>query len=176
MFYSELLFRLDFWKSSKPCHIGIHWIALTENSQMSTHVLGFQSFFRTYASFCIGQSNHQHKGFYPSSNASEYHLFDKLCSELQGGVHSPGRNGLVPVEMPCFPGTCCMSCRVRNWIRVQAVLGESHSVCVCPKSLPGHRHHCLHSLSQEGVWMSFWTLKPLKSTTQDTLFFLRGKC
>ena len=28
----------------KPCHVGIHWIALTEYSQMSTHLPGFQSF------------------------------------------------------------------------------------------------------------------------------------
>ena len=27
----------DLWKSSEPCHVGIHWIALTEYSQMSTH-------------------------------------------------------------------------------------------------------------------------------------------
>ena len=26
------------------CHVGIHWIALAEHSQMSTHVPGFQSF------------------------------------------------------------------------------------------------------------------------------------
>ena len=45
----------DFWKPSKPCHVGIHWIALAEYSQMSTHVPGFQSFFRFFASFCIGQ-------------------------------------------------------------------------------------------------------------------------
>ena len=36
--------RKDFWKPSKPCHIGIHWIALTEYSQMSTHITGFHSF------------------------------------------------------------------------------------------------------------------------------------
>ena len=35
-----------FWKSSKPCHVGIHWIALAEFSQMSTHVPRFQSFSR----------------------------------------------------------------------------------------------------------------------------------
>ena len=40
-----------FKKSSKPCHVGIHWIALAEYSQMSTHVPGFQSFFRFFASF-----------------------------------------------------------------------------------------------------------------------------
>ena len=33
-----------FWKPSKPCHIGIYWIALVEYSRMSTHMPGFQSF------------------------------------------------------------------------------------------------------------------------------------
>ena len=32
-----------FWKTSKPCHVGIHWIALAEYSQMSSHMPGFQS-------------------------------------------------------------------------------------------------------------------------------------
>ena len=27
----------DFWKTSKPCCVGIHWIALADYSQMSTH-------------------------------------------------------------------------------------------------------------------------------------------
>ena len=40
----------DFRKPSKPCHVGIHWTALTEYSQMSTHVPGFQSF---QSIFCI---------------------------------------------------------------------------------------------------------------------------
>ena len=35
----------DLWKTSKPCHVGIHWKALTEFSQMSTHMSWFQSFF-----------------------------------------------------------------------------------------------------------------------------------
>ena len=35
-------------KHSKPCHVGIHWIALAECSQMSTHVPGFQSFSRFF--------------------------------------------------------------------------------------------------------------------------------
>ena len=34
----------DFWKPSKPSHAGTHWIALAENSQMSTHVPGFSYF------------------------------------------------------------------------------------------------------------------------------------
>ena len=55
-----------FWKiknqKSKPCHVGIHWIALTEYSKMSTHLPGLQSFFRFFGIFCIGQIGQQHKG------------------------------------------------------------------------------------------------------------------
>ena len=55
--------RKDFRKSSRPCHVGIPWIALTEYPQMSTHVPGFQSYFNSFKSFCIGQISHQqHKG------------------------------------------------------------------------------------------------------------------
>ena len=42
--------RKDFRKSSKPCHVGIHWIGLAEYSQISTHVPGFQPF---SLGFCI---------------------------------------------------------------------------------------------------------------------------
>ena len=53
----------DFWKPSKPCHVGIHGIALAEHSQVNTHEPGFQSFFRLSASFCIDQiSGQPHKG------------------------------------------------------------------------------------------------------------------
>ena len=34
-----------FWKTSNPYHVGIHWIASTQYSRMSTHVPGFQTFF-----------------------------------------------------------------------------------------------------------------------------------
>ena len=37
--------RKYFWKPSKPCHVGIHWITLTEYSQMSTHMSGFMHYF-----------------------------------------------------------------------------------------------------------------------------------
>ena len=33
-------------KPFKPCHVGIHWIALAVYFQMSTHLPGFRSFFR----------------------------------------------------------------------------------------------------------------------------------
>ena len=54
----------DFRNPPKPCHVGIHWIALTEYSQMSTHIPGFRSFFSFFGSFCIGIiSPQQHKGW-----------------------------------------------------------------------------------------------------------------
>ena len=46
----------DFWKPSKPCHVGIHLIALAEYSQMSTHVPGFHHFCRFFASFYLATS------------------------------------------------------------------------------------------------------------------------
>ena len=48
-----------FWKPSKPCHAGVHLIAVPECSQMSTHLPVFQSFLRFFASFCIGQISYQ---------------------------------------------------------------------------------------------------------------------
>ena len=44
--------RKYIWKPSKPCHVGIYWVALAEYSKMSTHVPGFRSFFIFFASFC----------------------------------------------------------------------------------------------------------------------------
>ena len=60
---SKALGRKDCFKPSKPCHVGIHWIALAEYSQMSNHVPGFESLFRFSVSLCNGQISHlQHKG------------------------------------------------------------------------------------------------------------------
>ena len=42
-------------KPSKPCHVGIHWIALAEYSQMSTHLPGFQSIFRFLHHFVLAK-------------------------------------------------------------------------------------------------------------------------
>ena len=49
--YTEATFAQGhkyFRKPSKPCHVGIYWIPLTEYSRVSTHVAGFQSFFRGF--------------------------------------------------------------------------------------------------------------------------------
>ena len=59
LFSSKAQEQKDLWDPSKPCHFGIYWIALTEYSQMSTHVPGFQSFFRGFALFCISQISQQ---------------------------------------------------------------------------------------------------------------------
>ena len=48
--------NLDF---SKPCNVDIHWIALAEYSQMSTHMPGVLSFLSFFALFCIGKIIHQ---------------------------------------------------------------------------------------------------------------------
>ena len=45
----------NFRKPSKPCHVGTHWKALAEYSQMSSHLPGFQSFFQVSASFCLAE-------------------------------------------------------------------------------------------------------------------------
>ena len=39
-----------FWKPSKPRLVGIHWKALVEYFQMSTHLPGFRWLFRVFAS------------------------------------------------------------------------------------------------------------------------------
>ena len=47
--------RKYFGKPSNPCHVGIHWIALAEYSQMSIHVPGFQSFLRILHYFVLAK-------------------------------------------------------------------------------------------------------------------------
>ena len=44
---------LVFFKTSEPCHVGIHWIDLADYSPMSTHVLGFQSFFLCFLHYVV---------------------------------------------------------------------------------------------------------------------------
>ena len=45
---SKLQGRKYFRKPLKPCHVGIHWKALTEYLHMSTHLPGFRSFLRVF--------------------------------------------------------------------------------------------------------------------------------
>ena len=41
--------------NSKPSFVGIHWIALAEHSQMTTHVPGFQSYFKFLHHFVLAK-------------------------------------------------------------------------------------------------------------------------
>ena len=55
--------KARFLKTICPYHVGIHWKALAEYSQMSTNFPEFQSFFSFFESFCIGKIiQQQHKG------------------------------------------------------------------------------------------------------------------
>ena len=46
----------EMWQLPKPCHVGTHWKALAEYSQVSTHLPGFQSFLRILYHFVLVKS------------------------------------------------------------------------------------------------------------------------
>ena len=52
---SEAQQRKDFRKSSKPCHVGIHWIVLAEYYQMSTNMPGFFVIFQVFHNFVMAK-------------------------------------------------------------------------------------------------------------------------
>ena len=58
--------KSHFFKLSKPGHVGTHWIALAEYSQMSTHVPGLRLFFR----YCVS-----------------FHINKIICSHFSGFLH-----------------------------------------------------------------------------------------
>ena len=88
----------DFWKPSKPCHVGIHWIALAEYSQMNTHMPVFQSFFRFFlhhfvlAKLAISSIRviHYHR-----------HMFLKQCLDKLGHTFSQCMPQLL-IHQTCF--------------------------------------------------------------------------
>ena len=47
----------DTWKPFEPCHVGIHWIALAEYSQMSINMPGFHSVQHNHLPHCKLQWN-----------------------------------------------------------------------------------------------------------------------
>ena len=73
--------RKYFSKRSKPCHVGIHWIALTEYSQVkSTNVPGFQSFsgfLHHFVSTKLATSNITIVE--PGSSLNEYGYLSRIC-------------------------------------------------------------------------------------------------
>ena len=60
-----------------------------------------------------------------------------------------------------------------RYLVLRADLRSSLEVCSL-KSLPYWLKDGIHGLSQQGIWVSFWTLKPLKNTPQDTRISLWG--
>ena len=67
-----------FWKPSKPCNVGIHWIAIAEYYQMSTMCQGFSHSLKVFfASSCDDQIRHQqHK----LSEGRRYHGDNKVVT------------------------------------------------------------------------------------------------
>ena len=55
-----------------------------------------------------------------------------------------------------------------------ATLLKSRFHFLAMEYLPFQSHTRIYGLSQQGVWVSFWTPKPLKSTPQDIQIYLRG--
>ena len=64
--------------------------------------------------------------------------------------------------------------RVRCYQNLPDSVWSSDSLILKLASIPLAKLWLWHGLSQQGVWVSFWTHKPLKSTHQDTQILLRG--
>ena len=97
---SKSQWRKDFWKSLKPCHVGTHWKALAEYFHTSTHVPGFQRFFRILALFCIGnfasssvRVNHQ----LPGLNSTQIQAV--RLGKLNPRLDSPTRHSGCPANL-----------------------------------------------------------------------------
>ena len=69
-----------------------------------------------------------------------------------------GLDGLPKYLLPCALAESSLSIERVNHLTNMVQL----SIC------------CHHGLSQQGVWVPFWTPKPLKSTPQDTQIILCG--
>ena len=68
--------RRDFWKPSKPCHVGIHWIALAEYSQ---GLEGFQIYCALdVSSFSIGMVNPSTLRVPVQSIVCNFHTFENI--------------------------------------------------------------------------------------------------
>ena len=79
--------RLEHWASqassaSKPCHVGIHWIALAaESSQGSTHLTRIQIFFRFLHHFVLAKLATSRDGYSMNTDMTGFRcvFFQSLC-------------------------------------------------------------------------------------------------
>ena len=95
-----------FWKSSKPCHVGIRWIALAEFSHMSTHVPGFPSVFRFLHCFVLA------KLAISSTRVALSNLMKALDLHLISHVKHPS-----PIFLVSFASFIYKMIRVREWVK-----------------------------------------------------------
>ena len=117
--------RKDFWKPSKPCGVGIHWKALTENSQMITNMPWFKSFFGFFAPFCIVKLATSSirvkalKGYQSQTQSTGTDGLTHLCLKQQKGVE---RHCDISRRAACNITTCPVaSCK---WIWLKTTMGQ----------------------------------------------------
>ena len=107
------------------------------------------------------------------------YLFQKTCIAFSKCLlfHFYERPGYYVEKMLfLFPDTTGISCGSMSvWYCVATIVEHSFSSAnvLHVKSNP-YDNNLWHGLSQQGVWVPFWTPKPLKRTPQDTQIFLCG--
>ena len=104
-----------YWKPFKPCHVGIHWIAFTECSQMSTHVPGFQYFFQFFCILFVLDK------LAPSSmrvKVSQNQAISKELWSMNGLVNFINPKDSIPIEhsLQTFTGTFFQQI-LDNWFK-----------------------------------------------------------
>ena len=63
----------------------------------------------------------------------------------------------------------CQTSNIYSSMHLEMGLALCCDIVLCCRSVqPASSCTSNHGLSQQGVWVSFWTPKPLKSTPQDT--------
>ena len=127
----------DFWKPSKSCHVGIHWIALAEYSQMSTYLPGFPVIFQLFVSFWVAKLDTSSirvnpflSGGYTVSdtqgNTSRIEIyFEKYCTESGWfwSVNNPSsNNSRVILDLMSYFQSCQTGCVLLQVHKVTPVL------------------------------------------------------
>ena len=99
---SKVQERKDFRKPSKPCHVGIHSMALTEYSQMSNHLPGFRSFFRFFCIILYWPNLSQQRKLL-SSKAQDRKFFLKTIQTLSCWYSLDSSPSVLSVLILCWP-------------------------------------------------------------------------
>ena len=156
----------NLWKPSKPYHVGIHWIALIECSQMSTHLLGFQSFSRFLHHFVLAKL------------VTSSIMVKQLCCwwliwQVQNGEKSLKKHWNPGKRILIWERTVRELTNEYQQDRVLMIF-KNHEQNLSIWNLLEETLACLvrgHSLSQLGVWVS----NHKKHTPQDNEKYLCEK-